>query len=214
MLKILKRYIQIYKLNSYSLLSFKGIMIAILSGVLFYIQGINGTLNKANIFIISAFSIIIIMFSCDCITNELFVNDNKKLFKKENFYKKIIASNLTCLINIIIYILVLIIINIYFFNYNAVLKLSMQIITILILSTTIANFLLINNKNTLSVNITTKTGKDKYMAIIQFLKQSIISIVLGISLCYIYYNYTIPFLLLIALGLYILSLIINEKLYV
>lgn len=214
MLEILKKYMKIYKLNSYPTLSIKNLLIATLVGVLCYIQGINSNLNKANILIVTAFSFITILFSCDCITNEIFIKINKKNFKEENFYKKIIASNIACLINIILYILVLIIINMYFFHYTKVVKLIIEIITLIILSTSIGNFVLINNKNTVFFNITTKTGKDKRIAIIQSIKQSIIALVLGMTLCYIYYNYHIPFLPLIALSIYILSLIINDKLYV
>lgn len=69
MFTILKRYIEIYNSNDYSLMSIKSIVIVILSGILFYINGDNGNINQLNNVVLTLFSSLIIMYSCDCINN-------------------------------------------------------------------------------------------------------------------------------------------------
>ncbi|NLL31285.1 MAG: hypothetical protein GX258_09675 [Clostridiales bacterium] len=214
MLSIIKEYMGIYKSSSYSLTSLKNIIIAAGLGVIFYIRGTEGNINQMNTVIITTFSILVIMFSCTSINNELFVYVNKDKFKDVLFYKKIIASNISCLLQLILYIFVFIIINIYFLKYNQLLDLVLQIVNLIILSTSVGNLLLITNKNQILINITTSTDINKRVAIIQIIKQGGVSIALGIILHFLYYNlnYNSLILLILSLVTYILSLIINERL--
>lgn len=211
MFTILKRYIKIYNSNDYSLISIKSILIAILSGLLFYINGDNGNINQLNNIVLTLFSALIIMYSCDCINNEFFINVNEELFEKESFSKKIIASNISCIIHFILYIVILILINLYFSYYSETLKLLIMIINLIMLSMSIGNLLLITNKDTIIFNIKNNKGASKQKAIIQFIKQILISLFLGIILYWILYKFNSIVLFPLILVIYILSLIVNQK---
>ncbi len=202
MLGIIKEYMKIYKSNSYSIISVKNIIVTALIGLILYTQGANGNIHKLNTVMVITFSILIIMFSSHSINGELFINVNRVKFKEEQFYKKIIASNISFILQIILYILAFITINIYFLGYSKVLDLLVQIIPIMILSTAIGNLLLIINK---------KVAIYESRSIIQNVIKGGISVVLGILLCYLYYNYNFSFFIPVTLAAYILSVVINER---
>ena len=212
MVDILKEYMKKDESNSYFIMSVKNIIVAICLGGMFYMQGTNGNILQMNNDFLTASSILIIMFSCNFINNELYIHVNKVKFKDKPFYKKIIASNISFILNLILYMSVLIIINIYIYNFSQGLKLLVQIIPLIILSTAVGNLLFITNNKNIILNITTKTGVDKNIAIIQLIKQGGISVLLGIPLSYLYLNYNSPILIPLIATFYMISLIINEKL--
>lgn len=86
-----------------------------------------------------------------------------------------------------------------------------MIINLIILSMSIGNLLLITNKDNIILNIKNTKGVSKQKAIIQFIKQSLISLFLGIILYLILYKFNSIVLFPLTLAIYILSLIINQK---
>lgn len=211
MIYILKKYISIYNSSNYSIASIKNLLLVLLSGFLFYIQGTKGNIDQLNYVVITSFSILMVMFSCSSINNELFIKVNKKYFSKEKIYKKIIASNINCILQLILFILALIVVNMLFHDYIRALTLLLQIIPTIILSMAVGNFLFITNKKEIILNITTQNGKEKVLAIKQSIKQFVISAIAGIVFYYLYVKYNSPISILLILIFYILSLLINER---
>ncbi|ATD54103.1 hypothetical protein [Clostridium chauvoei] len=206
---MIKEYLKIYKSNSYGILTIKNLSCTMLMGLLFYIQLSNN--NRINDIVLIAFSTIIIMFACDSINNELFINVNNIKFKKEPFYKKIISSNIVCILNITSYILILFFINIYLFDYAHNLKLLIKLLILIIFSSALGNLQLATNYNKITLNISNKTKDKLIQTIIPILKTTFISIVLAIVLYYLLYNYTFSILFPISVLIYILSLLINKN---
>ena len=201
MIIILKEYMKINALTSYAIISIKSIIIALCLGVMSYIQGSDGNIHEANNSLLIAFSIFSIMLSCNSINDESFIEVNTVKFKDEQFYKKIIASNISGILTFILYILVLIIVNIYIIDYRQGLNLLLEIIPLIILSTAVGNLLFITSKKKIIRNY----------AILQTLKHLAIAALLGMPLYYLCHNYNSPILLVLILAVYMLSLIINEK---
>ncbi len=211
MLRILKKYIQIYKENGYSVLSIKNISIVILVSFLFYLNGKSNNINTLNIIVLTIFSILAIMFSGDCIQNELFEKFNNEIFEKELIVKKLLASNISFFINIILYVASLTTLNFYFCGFNQTLSQLIKLLFLILLSLAIGNLLLIKNKKIITFNIVNNTGLIKYKSIKQLSKQAIISIVLGLILIYFFYNLNIIYLIVSSIFAYICSILLNKK---
>ncbi|MGY3724498.1 hypothetical protein SAMN05421767_10716 [Granulicatella balaenopterae] len=210
-MNIFKKYLQIYKENSYSILSIKNIAIVIVVSLLFYLNGKSNDTNILNIIVVTLFSILAIMFSGDCIQNELFEKVNNDLFKQEPLAKKLLASNMTFLTNIILYIISLTTVNVYFSGFPLALAQLIKLLFVILLSIAIGNLLLITNKKIIMFNIANNTGLLKYKAINQLAKQAIISIVLGLILIYCVYDVNIIYLIGISTFAYIGSLLLNKQ---
>ncbi len=199
MLYILKKYLKVKAEKDYAIFSIRNLIVCIWMGLLFYMQGSKGQLPLLNVSISVVFSIILMIFSCDCITNKLYTSVNQEITKEDNFYKKIIASNIAVFLkNIFYFIILLCIVDVYFLGFIQGLKLIGQVMILIILSLGLGNFIFIFRSK-----FSSKTKKD--------VTSVIISMILGLGLNYLYYKVGVIVLLLGSLVIYFLSLVFNEK---
>lgn len=229
MLAILKRYLKVDKSEGYSSFSPKNLMLLIIIIMNFYISGVRGKFGEVSICMTIGFSFIMTMSSCNCIINKLYNRVNDNTYREENFYKRVIASNIDVLINIALYMLIFIILNIYFLGYVKGISLLLKFITLTILSLAIGNLLFLSRESSVYKgleNIISVIFLGIFSIILYFISKKSIhkkaadyvfrfvsSIALAIFSYYLYYKFGIGIIFLSAVVLYLLSLIISEKIY-
>lgn len=197
---LLKNYIKVRALKENSIFGKRGLIFWFCIIVISYVGKTHYTLSQVSVFYAVIYSCILMLFSCECITNRLFDFINKEIAKEENFYKKVIASNMAVLKDSFNVFMPIVVIDIYFLGFINTLNIVMQVMTVAVLALAIGNLVFIFNKNI-------------YLKILKYI--SIIGCFVGFLLfsSNSYYKLEWTILLPIVLALYGMSLIVDEKFY-
>ncbi|GAA0741100.1 hypothetical protein [Clostridium oceanicum] len=197
---LLKNYLKINELKQNSMFGKRDLIFWICVIVISYVGKIRYNLSQVSVFYAVIYSCILMLFSCECITNRLFDFINKEIAKEENFYKKVITSNIIVLKHSFNVFMFIIITDMYFLGFINTFNIAMQVMTVAILALAIGNLVFIFNKNI-------------YLKILKYI--IIVACFVGFLLfsSNLYYKLEWTILLPFVLGFYGMSLIVDEKFY-